>query len=110
MGVGVGGIEAGLAVAGWEIGAGKFFSVCGIDEVSCDTGESSGTLLRGTAVLVEVGFLLSSESDVNEGVDGEGGGPGSIRELVLPGRNLPTYAPRIIRSISVSPSLGRSRL
>ena len=34
----------------------------------------------------------------------------STREDVRPGLSLPMYAPRIMRSISVSPSLGRSRL
>lgn len=93
-------MEAGLTVVGFETAAGKEdWDV----ELGGTTGLSSGMLPRLGAA---GSFLLSRESVV----DGDGGGPGSTLELVRPGRNLPTYAPRIMRSSSVSPSLGRSKL
>ena len=94
-------MEAGLTEVGFETGAGK--EDWGIESDGI-TGLSSGMSPRAGAAGF---FLLSKESVV---VDGDGGGPGSILELVRPGRNLPTYAPLIMRSNSVSPSLGRSKL
>ena len=103
---------AGLTVVGVEIGAGKEVVGC---EVVEGRGESSGTEVKDRA-LGGVGFRRSRESSVDiEGLEVGGNvdedeAPVSIREEILPGRSLPTYAPLIIRSISVSPSRGLSKL